>query len=131
MTGSVKTDPAVRFSRKYVVTDGGCWVWTASLNRSGYALFYDGQKMVIAHRWAYQQMVAPIPADLETDHLCRVRECVNPAHLEPVTKAENVRRGYASRPPKARCKHGHDFTPENTYIKPNGFRACRTCKRGA
>ncbi len=73
---------------------GGCWLWTAS-TREGYGYFGLGRRdegMVDAHRFAYELLVGPIPAGLEIDHLCRVRRCVNPPHLEAVTSAENKRR---------------------------------------
>ena len=73
---------------------GGCWLWTASLNNRGYGRFGPtGQrKLVRAHRWAYEAVVGPIPDGLVIDHLCGVKRCVNPAHLEPVTNFENLRR---------------------------------------
>lgn len=73
----------------------------------------------------YEAFVGPIPDGLQIDHLCRVRHCVNPAHLEPVTIAENVRRGAAA---QTHCKYGHEYTPENTVIH-HGGRECRTCNR--
>lgn len=70
-----------------------CWIWTGSTIRSGYGrLMYRGEQ-VLAHRRYYEHHVGPIPEGLTIDHLCRVRACVNPDHLEPVTNAENVRRG--------------------------------------
>jgi hypothetical protein len=90
----------------------------------------------LAHRIAYELFIGPIPNGLHIDHLCRNRGCVNPVHLEPVTQQENMLRGYA---PSAvshranRCHRGHEFTPENTYIKhrPNGRikRDCKECAR--
>ena len=72
----------------------GCWLWTAHINpKSGYVQFRIGGragKMVLAHRWAYQHFVGEIPKGLQLDHLCRIRHCVNPSHLEPVTASENT-----------------------------------------
>lgn len=80
------TAPA-RFWSK-VSDTGDCWIWNAYTMPNGYGYFDKGY----AHRWSYEHMVAPIPSDLELDHLCRTRNCVNPYHLEPVTHAENHRR---------------------------------------
>lgn len=110
---------------------GRCWVWTASLNSMGY-----GQLMVVeapgrrrpnrAHRLAYELTVGPIPEGLELDHLCCNKRCVNPAHLEPVTHAENVRRAVAN---DETCRNGHPRTEANTYRwgGRNGHRTCRIC----
>lgn len=72
--------------------DGSCWLWTAAKSGKGYGCVVIDRRRYPAHRVAYEMFVGPIPEGLEIDHLCRVRNCVNPAHLEPVTHAENVRR---------------------------------------
>lgn len=76
---------------------GGCWLWTGALNADGYGSFQvESRRSIGVHRYAYELLVGPIPAGLELDHVkaqgCRHRHCVNPAHLEPVTHEENVRR---------------------------------------
>jgi hypothetical protein len=72
-----------------------CWIWRKALSPGGYGRKHDAEKDVsmMAHRWTYVKYVGPIPEGLELDHLCRQRDCVNPDHLEPVTSAENKRRG--------------------------------------
>lgn len=89
-----------RFWMKVDRTDT-CWLWTASKTRNGYGMFgvsIDGKVTTSpAHRWAYEMLVGPIPTGLQIDHLCRVRHCVNPAHLEPVTGTQNIRRGWVAR----------------------------------
>lgn len=102
----------------------GCWLWTASLDTKGYGKFYDGERIVTAYRWAWTNARGPVPEGLELDHLCRVRRCVNPDHLEPVTHAENRRRAR-----KTHCLRGHALDEANTYIRPNGYGACRECLR--
>lgn len=106
----------------------GCWNWTAA-TLQGYGIFrLDGGTMARAHRVAYELLVGPIPDGLTLDHLCRNPGCVKPSHLEPVTLSENVRRAHAN---KARCKHGHLFTEENTRRLRNGRRECRECRQYA
>lgn len=111
-----------RFWAKVDKTDG-CWNWTGSGNVYG-TFRFDGESGP-AHRFAYERLIGPIPDGLHIDHLCNNQRCVNPAHLEPVTRSENERRKYGDR-----CKRGHEFTPENTYIRPGrGTRSCKTCQR--
>jgi hypothetical protein len=104
-----------------------CFNWTLTTDSSGYPCSHFKGRTIGAHRLSYAAFIGPIPEGLTLDHLCRNRRCVNPWHLEPVTMLENNRRGfYAS---KTHCKHGHEYTPENTYRKPNGRRDCRICIR--
>lgn len=106
-----------------------CWLWKGSLNQ-GYGQFAFRKKIVRAHRFAYELLVGPIPDRLTLDHLCRVRACVNPDHLEPVTDRENILRGTglsARNAARTHCKRGHLFDEANTYN--NGRRRrCRACK---
>lgn len=125
------TIPALqRFELSYIpVTESGCWLWIGSCDRGGYGKILVDGKQRLAHRFAYEQYIGPIPDGLPLDHLCRVRPCVNPWHTEPVTTKENVLRGegLAARNAKAtHCKHGHEFTAENTYIARFG-RQCKAC----
>jgi len=95
---------AERFDAKWTPEPNtGCWLWTASTNKNGYGQFRFGSQvdgtrtMVLAHRWAYEHLVGPIPEGLQLDHLCRAPWCVNPEHLEPVTSRENTVRGNEAR----------------------------------
>ena len=102
---------------------GKCWLWRASRDRSGYGRFKAATGVVGAHRVAYELLVGPIPDGLTLDHLCRVRHCVNPEHLEPVTHRENTLRGTgptAENARKTHCLRGHALT--------HG-RRCMTCAR--
>ena len=122
--------PEERFWPKVNKTDS-CWLWTASKSSDGYGGFRLAGKMVRAHRFAYELLVGPIPDGLELDHLCRVRECVNPKHLEAVTLQENIRRGNTGKNNgnKTHCPQGHEYTEANIYITPEGKRHCRECGR--
>lgn len=109
----------------------GCWAWTRHLNRDGYGHIRIGGTKYRAHRAAYMLLVGPIPDGLVLDHLCRNRGCVNPEHLEPVTDEVNRMRGNgndAKARRTGRCVNGHEYTPENTYVRPEG-RQCRACAR--
>lgn len=104
-------------------------VWTLALSPKGYARFNPVRgKTVQAHRYVYEQLVGPIPNGLEIDHLCRNRGCLNPKHLEPVTRAVNQARGLHGilfAPPKM-CKKGlHDLTQPGAYIWRKGCVECR------
>lgn len=138
---SYKLPPlAERFMERVHKRPDGCWQWTGGYTSGqwDYPRFCVGKRdYVLAHRWAYEHFVGPIPDGLTIDHLCRNTMCVNPEHLEPVSNVENVMRGEgacAKNSRKTHCKRGHEFTPDNTYWKrnPNGRpgRACKTCVLG-
>lgn len=122
-----------RLLAKVEYTPGGCWVWTGSRDPNGYGqIAVDGRPRK-AHRVAYAALVGPIPDGLQLDHLCRVRACVNPDHLEPVTLRENVARGTGKAAVvlrTGRCQRGHDMSPgsPNAHVCPDGGRYCRACK---
>jgi hypothetical protein len=104
-----------------------CWLWKNAPATNGYGQFFIDGKRRAAHRVVYELLLGPVPVGLVLDHLCRVRLCVNPHHLEPVTDEENIDRSPVHNGAKTHCKRGHDFTTANTYLQPSGGRRCRTC----
>lgn len=114
------------YRRIDVDEDTGCWVWRRP-NGNGYGYIDIDGKRVLVHRLVYETLVGEIPKGLQIDHLCRNRACTNPEHLEPVTRAENIRRGAAA---ITHCRHGHPYTAENTRRNRLGHRYCGLCARG-
>jgi hypothetical protein len=112
---------------RVVVSESGCWEWQLMRTPLGYGRWNWCGRNGWAHRMVYEMLVGTIPDGKELDHTCGNRGCVNPAHLEPVTHAENVRRAFAGR---THCRYGHEYTVENTYIGTHGYRQCRECRRG-
>jgi hypothetical protein len=118
-----------------VVDENGCWRWQKYITSNGYGQI--GGSYVTSnytHRVAYEAWRGPIPVGLHIDHLCRVRDCCNPDHLEAVTPGENVLRGegFAAKHARAtECPNGHPYDSENTYSRPRGSggRDCKICRR--
>jgi hypothetical protein len=135
-TGPKPIPLEVRFWPKVNKTET-CWLWTAGRTPAGYGSFFarEPKRIEYAHRIAWQLVNGPLPSDLVIDHLCRVRHCVNPEHMELVTRGENNRRGIARERRIAQaktvthCKRGHPFDEANTYVRADGERNCRTCQR--
>jgi hypothetical protein len=126
------TEPLERFLKLVEEDENGCWRWKGYIWETGYACFWldEAAGNVRAARWACEFTWGPLESN-EPDHLCLVKDCVNPWHLEPVTHKENVRR--CDSPPginarKVVCLRGHAFTPENTYLTKDGQRRqCKIC----
>ena len=123
-----------RFAEKVALpNDDGCMLWLGALDMpGGYGRFRVGTKTDMAHRVSYVLHVGPIPEGLPLDHLCRVRRCVAPDHLEAVSMQVNTLRGAtitAANAAKTHCPAGHSYSPENTRITRDGRRRCRTCDR--
>ena len=129
--------PRDRFLRKLwsnidVGHPAGCWEWTGSIAKTGYGQISIGargrRRVLGAHRVVYQQLVGPIRSDA-MDHLCRNTICVNPDHLEPVTHAENILRGYGFSAKNARkiaCPAGHPYVKAN-LVRGEYGRKCKVC----
>jgi len=129
-----------------------CWPWVGSISPDGYGRYVAAGDL-LAHRFSYRLAHGDIP-DAELDHLCHTRasacgggkscphrRCVNPAHLEPVTHAENADRvapsirqrratvRAAQQRAKTQCPKGHPYDEQNTYVDKRGCRNCRACRR--
>ena len=131
----MEPDEVARFWMN-VTKSGTCWLWTGADNGDGYGRAHIGGVRKYAHRASFEFFNGPIPEDLQIDHLCRNRRCVNPLHLEPVVQRTNLLRGDG--PPahnavKDACVRGHEFTPENTRIEVrpgrNSARQCKACDK--
>lgn len=124
-----------RLSSRITVATDGCWLWTGTSGAGGYGVVQiavGSRARTTAHRLVYELLVGPIPEGKQLDHLCRVRNCVNPAHVEPVTIRENVLRGVgpsAANARKTHCPKGHPLAGDNLVTRPRGGRECRTCHR--
>jgi len=115
------------------ITESGCWIWMGATS-CGYGHVRILKELKLAHRVSYEIHRGPIPGGLELDHLCRVRCCVNPAHLEPVTSVVNTARGKLAEVTRARyarithCPRGHAYAEPNLRYAPNGARYCLACR---
>lgn len=114
-----------------------CWIWTGIRHTSGYGYVTRGEHVnKMAHRVIWEMMVGPIPEEMQLDHICRQRGCVNPNHLRVVTQRENLL-AFGSKAPvaanavKTHCPRGHAFDETNTYRAPGALskRICRSCRR--
>ena len=127
------TPPHELVLRRAVKRQSGCWIAGTSPDKDGYCQVTDctGLKPVTrrSHRVIWEHFNGPIPVDMVIDHLCRTRRCVNPDHMEIVTRGENTRRGGASL--KTHCPKMHPYKGDNLYINTYGKRECNICRKEA
>ena len=120
-----------RFSSKVLKIQGDCcWNWKGEKTWDGYARLWSKNGHLRAARMAFENFIGAIPNGHEIDHLCVNKGCVNPLHLEAVPHRINLLRGLSPagiNAAKTHCIHGHLFSAENTYLKPNGARNCKQC----
>ena len=121
-----RNTPALFWSRKHIDADG-CWRWTGARDYKGYGRVSWESRNTQAHRVAYMLSKGPIPTGLQIDHLCRTRDCINPAHLEAVTGKTNKQRGITKNELKECCPRGHRY--DTAYS--TGRRGCRECNAAA
>jgi hypothetical protein len=127
----MKTLPRDFEDRFTPVTESGCWLWDRGCTGAGYGAYQVKPSRVVvgAHRFAYEQLREPIPKGFHIDHLCRVPSCVNPDHMEVVTRKVNILRGVspaAKNSRKEECYEGHLLSGGNLYVV-YGQRRCRKC----
>jgi len=130
LTGRQQFDSKIQVTANEALPEP-CWIWTgANDGHDGYGRVRVAGKTQSAHRMVYRHLKGDVPIGLELDHLCFNRACVNPAHLEPVSHTDNVRRSSAfdKKAAQTHCKYGHEYTPGNTSIS-YGRRSCLTCMR--
>ena len=126
----MRTNDMAAFWTRVDKTEDGCWLWTSTLDSNGYGVFSMANVKQRAHRMSYELVHGPIAEGMQLDHLCRVRHCLNPEHLEAVTQAENVRRGLNGYALRELCRAGlHDISKaENVYEGAHG-RQCDPCRQ--
>lgn len=120
-----------RFHEKYILNESGCWLWQGSIAPNGYGKLSVNNSPESAHRISYEIYKSKIEKGMHIDHLCRVRNCVNPDHLEMVTPGENFARGNHRNKMKTHCPQGHPYSGNNLRMRklPSGrySRVCRIC----
>jgi len=116
-----------------VIKTSDCWIWTGAKNSYGYGQIHKDGKNVYVHRVSFEIHKGPIPKGLVLDHLCRVRHCLNPDHLEAVTNQENMARApkgmLGGNRHKTHCIRGHSLFGPHVRIDKNGARVCRKCRK--
>jgi len=110
------------FLEKINISDNGCWEWQGCYSPNGYGFIRINGKNIKTHRFIYEHYCGELITNIEIHHKCENRKCCNPTHLESLSHKEHSQKHSVTH-----CKSGHEFTPESTYIRPDGNRTCRTC----
>jgi hypothetical protein len=113
-----------------VLIGDGCWEWAASKNPAGYGILNRQDGSRLAHRIIYELLVGPVQSGCDLDHLCRNPACVNPGHLEAVSRQENIKRGLKG-DLRTHCINGHEYTTDTLRVTNRGKRECRVCSRAS
>ncbi len=116
----IRIDPNVTFKGV------PCWLWTAYITPDGYGKFKMVGMCRTAHRMSFGMFVHEIQDGNDADHLCQVRHCVNPVHIQDIPSIAHKILGHTR---KTHCKQGHPFSPENTFRDARRSRVCRTCRK--
>ena len=121
--------------RKVINESTGCWEWTGYINPAGYGYMSVGGRARLVHRIAFEEFVRPIPEGLFCCHTCDRPICFNPSHIFLGTHTDNMKdkvaKGRHHNQQVTQCRAGHDYDAANVYVKTDGSRGCRTCKRDA
>lgn len=133
--GPSRIPPEERFWPKVAVgAEDECWMWLKSVKGPGYGVFWDGERLVGAHTFAYRSVHGEIPDGMVVRHVCDVPGCCNPSHLVVGSVAQNMAdksdRGRHHNQEKTHCPKGHEY--DSAVLKPDGTvrkRVCKTCKR--
>jgi hypothetical protein len=126
-------DPMDRFTEKVDFGDfTGCWLWGACVYANGYGAVRVNGRTGVAHRWLWEQVVGLVPAGKELHHTCGIRRCVNPDHLQLVTRREHMHLSEnsiaAAHAKVTHCPQGHEYTGAHAYTDKKGRRSCRVCR---
>lgn len=122
-------EKAIRYFLKYSVPNkSGCVIWNRSTDDRGYGTLCVNNKTVWAHRFAYEYYFGPIPKGMEIHHTCENESCVSKEHLVATTRKYHPGCGPSVNRDKTHCIHGHEYTPENTFLDKNGYRHCKKCR---
>ena len=123
--------------RNVRIESNGCWIWIGAKDRYGYGVFYAERRRHRAHKWLYERCFGCVSNGLELGHVVfssgrHDPACVCPVHVRPITHKENLLEAptgiAAINAAKEYCPHGHGYTPDNTYVDPDGNRECCTCR---